>query len=72
MKPDRIIDELFVSGGYLKWKNRSTDKLGIEYYNLFMGTTQLGKTSLCCWTNQVLARRCTYTVTLLYIDLFGW
>ena len=48
---DGITDEVFVIGGYSKWKNRSIDKQGIEYYNLFTSAAQLGTTGLCYWTN---------------------
>ena len=58
MKPDGIIDEAFVLGGYSKWKDRSIDKRGIEYYN-FLWACAIGQIKL-------LARPCTYTVTQSY------
>ena len=54
MKPDGITDEVFVHEGYSKWKDKSIDKRGIEYYNLLTNAAQLGTTSLCylCyWSN---------------------
>ena len=47
MKPDEIIDEASALGGYSKWKNKSIDKEGIEYYNLLTSAAELGTTSLC-------------------------
>ena len=41
MKPDGIFDETSVLGGYSKWKDRSIDKEGIEYYNLLTSAAQL-------------------------------
>ena len=33
--------------GYSKWKDRSIDKKGIEYYHLLMSVAELGTTNLC-------------------------
>ena len=55
MKPDGIIDEVFVLGDYSKWKDRSIDRQGIEYFNLLTSTAQLETTSLFHWTNQVIS-----------------
>ena len=47
MKPDGIIGEALALGRYSKWKDRSIDKQGIEYYNLLTIAAQLGATGLC-------------------------
>ena len=67
MKPDGIIDEASVLGGYSKWKDRSSDKQRIEYYNLLTKYSSIGNNKPPCITEQIklLARPCTYTVTLL-------
>ena len=55
MKPGGIIGEALALGCYSKWKDRSIDKQGIEYYNLLTSAAQLGTTGLCYWTNQVIS-----------------
>ena len=56
MKLGGITDKAFVLCGYSNWKDRSSDKQGIEYYNLLMSAAQLGTTGLCYWsTNQVIS-----------------
>ena len=41
VKPDGIIDKVFVLGGHSIWKDRSIDKQRIEYYNLLTNAAQL-------------------------------
>ena len=66
MKPDRIIYEASVLGGYSKWKDRSIDKKGIEHYNLLMSAAELRRNN-----QPVLLNKSSnytghmYTVTLL-------
>ena len=56
MKPDGITHETFVLGGFFKWRDRSSDKQGIEDYNLLISTAQFEITSLCYWShNQVIS-----------------
>ena len=51
MKPDVITHETFVLGGFSKWRDRSSDKQGIEDYNLLISTAQFGITGLCYWSH---------------------
>ena len=55
MKPNGIINEVFVLRSYSKWKDRSIDTQKIEYYNLLTSAAQLGTTGMCYWTNQVIS-----------------
>ena len=69
MKPDGIIDEVFVLRSYSKWKDRSIGT-HIKLSTIICSRVQLSWEQLACVTGQIklLARPCTYNVTLLYIS----
>ena len=66
MKPNGIINEVFVLRSYSKWKDRSIDTQKLS--TIICSRVQLSWEQLACVTGQIklLARPCTYNVTLLY------
>ena len=74
MKPDGVTDEECVLQGYSKWKDRSSDKPGIEYYNLLMSEAKLGTSGhgLCYWSTKLISQNmythCHSTMQVCLID----